>query len=139
MQNMTLINEMLKNIPDPKKRQFYADIARGKFDRQIRCMSESCKGKVIGYLMANGYAMENPGTFNKKLGRPNSGLRSKRERLDGVLGFSCYCGNSSIMAPEEEGIITAATPSAHDLETIATKLSKRKNYTEKRFIIEGVK
>lgn len=139
MQNMSLINEMLKNIPDPKTRQFYADIALGKYSEQIRCMSESCKGKVIGYLMGNGHAVEKPGDFDYKKKRPKSGLASTRHRIDGILGVSCYCGNSSLLAPEEEGTISAKTPSQEEVQGILMKMSKRKKYTEDRFIIEKVK
>jgi hypothetical protein len=56
-----------------------------------------------------------------------SGLEGSRQRLDGHLGFRCYCGNSSILADEEKGLISVSPPTKEALYEVAERLSKRDN------------
>ena len=90
---------------------------------------KGCKGRVIAYIGRNGKVTE-AGPIAGSDG-PNgiyiSGLEGSRIRLDGTLGFRCYCGQNSILLEEEQGIITNRLPSESDLNTIALRLSKRTN------------
>lgn len=136
--NKTL-NEMLKKIEDPQARTFYADIIKGKMKNQVKCMSESCNGNIVGFLSINGKIVERNNDDYKTVG-PKWGISSFRMRPDGVMGFCCWCGNSSIKAPEEEGIVGAGMPTKEEMAEVFDKISKRdKNYVENRFIIEEIK
>lgn len=119
-----LVNEMLKHIPDPGLRDYYAKIANGQFTHQVCCHSKSCKGRVIGRKMAldnNRYSWVDDDLVGED-GRPVSGLASSRQRFDGKEGFRCWCGNDSILAKAEKGIIGGNPPTAEDLQKIATRL-----------------
>lgn len=124
-----VIKDMLGNIADPKMRDVYGSIISGKIVAQVRCKSDVCKGRVIAYIDDSGKVDETNPVIDKKgkYGLYKSGLEGSRQRLDGQMGFRCYCGNSSILCEEEKGIITPARPSQEDLQSIANRLSKRKN------------
>ena len=146
-----IIKDMLGNITDPKMREVYGSIVSGKIVAQVRCMSNRCKGHIIAYIDDNGKVDETQPVLDAKgkYGLYKSGLEGSRIRLDGQLGFRCYCGNSSILCEEEQGIITPARPSQEDLQNIAARLSLRRNplmYAPKNgkakidgFVIEEVK
>lgn len=90
---------------------------------------EGCKGRTIAYIGRNGKVTETEPVAGNA--GPNgiytSGLEGSRMRLDGTLGFRCYCGQNSILLEEEQGIITNLLPSESDLNEIALRLSKRTN------------
>lgn len=148
--NQNVAKDMLQNIQDPQMREVYGNILSGKVVAQVRCMSKNCKGRVIGFLDDSGKISETPPVVDKKgkNGIYSSGLEGSRYRLDGVMGFRCYCGNNSVLCEEEKGIITPARPSQEDLQKIADRLSRRTHnlYEPKNgkatvdgFIIEDVK
>lgn len=87
-----------------------------------------CKGRTIAYIGKNGKVTETePLAGDGPNGIYISGLEGSRMRLDGTLGFRCYCGQNSILLEEEQGIITNLLPSESDLNEIALRLSKRTN------------
>lgn len=90
---------------------------------------KGCKGRVIANISADGRVTETEPVKDEtgKYGLYSSGLEGSRLRLDGQLGFRCYCGQNSILCEEEQGVITAVPPSESDLNTIALRLSKRTN------------
>lgn len=145
-----VIKDMLGNIQDPKLRSVYGSIISGKIIAQVKCMSDRCKGRVIAFIDESGKVDEAEPRIDPKgkYGLYNSGLEGSRPRLDGFMGFRCYCGNNSVLCEEEKGVITPARPSQADLEKIAERLSHRKAniYLPKNgktnidgFIIEEVK
>jgi len=136
--NKKLVNEMIEKIEDPKARKFYEDIANGVMQSQIKCMGETCNGRVVGFVMLDGQVIEKSNEDYQVVG-PKWGITTSRMRIDGVRGFQCACGNSSLLAPEDEGIIGIQRPTIEDLDRIAEKIKKRsKSYKEKRFIVEGI-
>lgn len=146
-----VLKDMLGNIKDPKLRNVYGAIISGKIVAQVKCMSATCKGRVIAYIDESGKVDEAQPEVSPEgaYGLYSSGLEGSRQRLDGQMGFRCYCGNNSILCEEEKGVITPARPSQDDLQKIAQRLSLRKNplmYTPKKgktnidgFVIEEVK
>lgn len=137
LDNKTL-NNMLTKIEDPQARLFYADIIKGKMKYQVKCMSDSCNGNVVGFISINNKVVEKNNDDYKTVG-PKTGVSSFRMRPDGIMGFRCWCGNSSIKAPEEDGIVGAAMPTKEDMEIVFEKISERKaSYKETRFIIEDI-
>ena len=90
---------------------------------------KGCKGRVIAHITASGKVIETAPVpdRNGPNGIYSSGLEGSRIRLDGTLGFRCYCGQNSILLEEEQGVITGVPPSEADLNTIALRLSKRTN------------
>lgn len=126
-------NEMLKQLPDEQRRSL-AHIVNGKISHQVRCMG-GCNGAVIAYLYVDGtdrrgnikYRVE-PTLVDGKMK-----LRAWRPRLDGQLGFECWCRNDSRIAPQEAGVISmkGVVPSRSDLETVFGNLLKTPaNYPE---------
>lgn len=145
-----VIKDMLGNIQDPKLRGVYGSIISGKIVAQVKCLSDRCKGRVIAFIDESGKVDEAEPRIDPKgkYGLYNSGLEGSRQRLDGQMGFRCYCGNNSVLCEEEKGVITPARPSQADLEKIAQRLSRRKAniYLPKNgktnidgFVIEEVK
>lgn len=144
-----LVADMLRNIPDPKMREQYGRLISGAIVQVVRCMSDTCNGRIIANISDAGIVTETQPELSEDgaFGLYSSGLEGSRLRFDGRLGFRCYCGNNSILCEEEKGIITPAPPSEDDLHTIALRLSKRTNIilpevgkqTVDGFIIEDVK
>lgn len=145
-----VIKDMLGNIADPKMRQVYGSILSGQIVAQVKCMSKRCNGRVIAFINNDGKVDEAEPLIDPKgrYGLYTSGLEGSRQRLDGQMGFRCYCGNNSVLCEEEKGIITPARPSQEDVMEIATRLSQRKAniYLPKNgktnidgFVIEEVK
>jgi len=124
-----LVKDMLRNIPDPKMREQYGRLLSGEIAQEVHCLSDNCKGRIIAYIGKNGKVTEAEPIAGED--GPNgiytSGLEGSRIRLDGTLGFRCYCGQNSILLEEEQGVITNRLPSESDLNTIALRLSKRTN------------
>lgn len=111
---------------------------------------KGCKGRVIAYIDEAGKVDETEPVLSppEAMSLYESGLEGSRLRLDGQVGFRCYCGNNSILCEEEKGVITPARPSQADLEKIASRLTKRNGnmYEPKNgkteidgFVIEEVK
>lgn len=145
-----VINDMLGNIKDPKARNLYGAIVAGEVYAQVKCLSKTCKGRVIAFIDRNGRVDETEPVVDPKgkYGLYKSGLEGSRQRLDGQMGFRCYCGNSSILCKEETGIITPARPTQEAVAKVAERLSKRtgNEYLPKNgeteidgFIIEEIK
>lgn len=157
MVRQNVVNDMLKNIKDPKLQRLYGGIVNGNITAIVKCMSTVCKGRVIAHITSDGRVEETPPEMNKtapkgklKVSRAlyASGLEGSRQRFDGQWGFRCYCGNNSILCEEEKGIITPQRPTPDDLVKIAKRLERRKGneYNVQKgklsvdgFVIEEVK
>lgn len=139
MQPQSVINQMLKNIPDSKARQMYGQLLNRKLTKRVLCLSRACGGRVIAYIDDKNNCHEEKPLLKQITVRPKkgkipaiktkkyvSGLSSSRLRLDGKWGFHCYCGNRSILAREEKGIIGMTPPTKRDLEEIASRLGRRR-------------
>lgn len=101
---------------------------QAKTERKNILTRKGCKGRVIAFIDENGKVSETEPELSPEgaYGIYSSGLEGSRARLDGQLGFRCYCGNNSILCEEEKGIISPALPSTEDLQKIADRLSRRK-------------
>lgn len=111
------IQEMFRAIPDPKMRQQLSSIMTSTEVKSIHCTSDKCKGRVIGHVLDNG----NVTALTDKKGQ--TFLRAWRNRLDGFLGFECWCGNDSRLAPQEKGHIGANAPTKSDLQKVWEKVN----------------
>lgn len=111
------IQEMFRAIPDPKMRQQLSSIMTSNEVKSIHCTSDKCKGRVIGHVLDNG----NVTAITDKKGLTY--LRAWRNRLDGFLGFECWCGNDSRLAPQEKGHIGANAPTKSDLQKVWEKVN----------------
>jgi len=83
-------------------------------------VQEGCNGRVIAQLMTDGQIIP----VNEADGKMY--LRSSRRRTDGEIGFECWCGNDTRIAPNEDGILKAdgSQPSKEDLYNMAAKLEQ---------------
>jgi hypothetical protein len=106
------IQEMFRTIPDPRLRKQLADIMNSKATHMVYCMSEKCKGRLIAMILDTGAvsAISND--------KGEAFLRASRHRLDGHMGFECWCGNDSRLAKQEKGHIGAVAPSKTALEKV---------------------
>ena len=136
--NQSTLNGMLKNIKDPALRETYGSIINGDFPYKVFCLKpglNSAKkpkhpaGLLIGYIDNKGRCVEEV-TVDKKTHEPVGGLASSRDRFDGRKGFSCWCGNSSILAEEEKPVMQATAyptpPTQDDLLKIHGNLQANK-------------
>jgi len=135
MVDQETINNMLDNITDPNQRDLFGQIIRGDISQQVKCNSDDCGGRVIGRKTVSGTWIDDP---LEEEGVPVSGLKSTRERLDGTLGFQCWCGNNTLVASTEEGIITANVPSKEDLLKIAQNIKDSDVEDRKEFTVEDL-
>lgn len=141
---MSVADQMLQHITDPGLQAKYASILNGQVEFAVHCNSKQCAGHIIAYLDTNGSITEiDPITPTEKqrakasYGLYVSGLEGSRQRLDGQWGFRCYCGNNSILASHEQGIIGSNPPTKRDLEKIFGKLQEiPTNYVEQNGLLE---
>lgn len=91
------LKKILANIPDSKQRKTIAEILTGKIEKNVRCNSDECKGRIVAYIHDNGKIEP---TTDKGV----MWLLAYRHRLDGYLGFQCACGNDSRLSDQEKGI-----------------------------------
>lgn len=83
-------------------------------------VKEGTNGRVIAQIMTDGQIIpvhdENGFMW----------LRATRRRTDGEIGFECWCGQDSRIAPNEDGILKAdgSQPTKEDLIQMATKLDQ---------------
>lgn len=125
------INELLNNIPDPKLRKQVQDMHTGKIVSSVKCMSKSCKGRLIGYIYDNN-------TVQPVAEKGKMYMRSWRHRFDGNYGFECWCGNDSRVADSERGTGVehdVTFDPKKDLPVIAERLTKK----PAKYIIENGK
>jgi hypothetical protein len=59
---------------------------------------------------------------------------SFRHRLDDKFGFECICGNSSILAKAEAGIITGEKPTREDIKEVINRLNKEVRTTSSKVV-----
>lgn len=91
-----------------------------KTTKEHRLVQEGTNGRVIAHIMSDGQVIAT---------KDENGfmwLRASRRRTDGELGFECWCGQDTRIAPNEDGIIKAdgSQPSRDDLLELATKLEQ---------------
>lgn len=55
---MSTAQDMLQHIDDPNVRQQYANILNGQVIGIVRCHSKTCKGRIIGRIMADNNCVE---------------------------------------------------------------------------------
>lgn len=85
---------------------------------------KGCDGRLVGYIADDGTVISED-KIDKETGEELSGIASSRDRFDGRKGFSCHCGNSSIIARQEEGVIVPRKiPTQEDLMEIANNLNR---------------
>lgn len=113
------VQQMFKTIPDPKLRQQLAGIMTSKEVKTVACMSKTCKGRIIGSITDNNRV----NSITEEDGKTY--LRAWRHRLDGFMGFECWCGNDSRLSAQEKGHIGADAPSKSDLEKVWEKVSNK--------------
>lgn len=113
--------KILDNIKNPSQKRQLQEILTGKIVQRIRCMSSTCNGRIVGIVYSNGDikpTIEEDGRMF---------LRATRTRLDGYLGFQCWCGNDSRLCDAEKGVsgIENNAVTKADLETVYERLQKR--------------
>lgn len=113
------VQQMFKTIPDPKLRQQLAGIMTSREVKSVHCLSETCKGRVIGSVLDNSRVNSVTDDEGKTY------LRAWRHRLDGFMGFECWCGNDSRLSAQEKGHIGAEAPSKSDLEKVWEKVTSK--------------
>lgn len=94
---MNNLEKLLDNIPDLRMRKSLESIIKAKVSKRVKCMSPQCNGRIIGHIHEDGSVHE--------IVDPSGGifLRASRHRLDGYMGFQCWCGNDSRLAKQEKG------------------------------------
>lgn len=90
------IENILGTLPLQQRRQIAA-IMQGKVVKQVLCLSKTCKGRIIGQIQSDGKFMAVRDQENKIY------CRASRHRLDGFMGFQCWCGNDSRLSAQEKG------------------------------------
>lgn len=141
---MTVRKNELKNIlgkiTDPTQRKIISDILTGRIVKVVKCTSDQCKDRVV----ANIYSDNKVKPVVDEDGRMY--LRAFRVRLDGYLGFQCWCGNDSRLCEAEKGVTGIENNSVQkeDIEEVLARLEAKpakyliKNGKQKidNFIIE---
>lgn len=122
------LESMLRAIPDTRLRSELSNIVNGTIVKEIYCQSKVCKNRLIGYIYEDGRVQMVTDEDGK------SYLRSSRHRLDGFMGFECWCGNDSRLSLQEQGHIGQGAPSKSELEKVWNNLS---NKPSKYPIIKG--
>jgi hypothetical protein len=81
---------------------------------------KGCDGRVIAQIMTDGQVIPLRDADGEMF------LRSSRRRTDGELGFECWCGADTRIAPNEDGILKAdgSQPSKDDLLQMASNLEQ---------------
>lgn len=140
------LKTMLETLPEDQ-RQVLGDIIADKITGRVHCQSKKCKGRVIAVIYDNGRI--HPIASPDKKGVDVLWLRSSRNRLDGGIGFECWCGNDSRLSEEEKPHIdyNGNPPTKSGLMEIYEATSGNKDKYPWRngtreidgFIIEGVK
>ncbi len=90
MINEKSLKQMISQIKEPSIRRQLENSLGGKIVKQIRCLSKTCKGRIVANIYHDGQVVEVT-TYNIKK-ELISGAISSRQRLDGELGFQCACG-----------------------------------------------
>lgn len=87
---------------------------------------EGCKGRLIGRVYDNGRV--EPVVSEDG----NMYLRATRQRLDGVIGCECWCGQDSRISAQEAGHIdySGGAPSKEGLESIFKNVQKNPTAVE---------
>lgn len=122
------IQELFRNIPDANLRRQLSDIVNGNVVKTVHCESSKCKGRTIAHILDNG-------RVNAVADKGKTYMRAYRHRLDGFMGFECWCGNDSRIAIQEKGHIGAFAPDKTALQKVWEKVNgKPSDYA----VINGV-
>ena len=127
------LKTLIRNVADPKLRKHISDVISGQVAFRVVCTrpqkdQQSPDGTkhpanmVIGHIYTNGRAVPVPDDDGRMW------MRSYRDRLDGNRGFKCWCGNDSIKAKEEQGVIGPSVPTKDDLETVFGRVQDKPSY-----------
>jgi len=135
--------KILETIKDPKQRKTVEGILYGIIVKNVRCMSKACKGRIVAHIYNDGSIKAT--TEKNKRGELLMFLRAFRHRLDGYLGFECWCGNDSRLCEAEKGVVGRTVDKA-GLEKVHDRLQRKPaNYVEKngkilidKFLIEKI-
>lgn len=106
------------------KRQYFKSGERKgqlKTHKETVVVRKGTKGRVIAHVMKDGSVVP----VNDENGF--MWLRSSRQRTDGEIGFECWCGLDSRIAPNEKGILfdNGNQPTKNDLFKMAENLQKQ--------------
>ena len=116
MQN---INEMLNKLP-ANQRKSVLNIMNGQTIANVYCNSKTCKNRLIGTI-------DKSNKFNAIVDKDGMmHARASRPRLDGYLGFQCWCGNDSRLASQEKGVkgIEQNAVTKNDIDQVFKNLEK---------------
>lgn len=129
------VRQILDNIPDTKQRDLIANILSGKIVKEVRCLNDKpwyknengkrikikpCNGRLIAHIYSDG-------KIRMAASEGKAWLRAIRYRLDGSLGFECWCGNDSRLCEAEKGVtgIEQNTVTKEDIEEVWDNLQKK--------------
>lgn len=120
-----VLNRMLDQLPKELRRNL-SHIVSGAITHQVACMGD-CQGEVIAYIYSDGVDPRGMPQFRVEPivnADDIMKLRASRKRLDGQLGFQCWCGNDSRIASQEAGSIKhdGLPPDRDGLEEIYRQL-----------------
>lgn len=91
-----------------------------KTHKESVLVNSGTNGRVIAQVMTDGQviAVKDENDF--------MWLRSSRRRTDGEIGFECWCGQDTRIAPNEDGILKAdgSQPSKDDIMQMAANLEQ---------------
>lgn len=120
---------LLNSITNPRQRRDIERILNGQIVAQVRCMSESCNGRIIANIYKDGKVEL---TFSPGKNSPENvaWLRSHRNRLDGFLGFECWCGNDSRLSKQEVGHVSTGV-TKEGLKAVAKNVDENPSRYEK--------
>lgn len=121
------LRELINNVKDPAQKRLYNDLINGNIESEVHCYAKGHpqKSSLIGHIYTDGRIIATTDDNGKMW------MRASRRRLDGELGFQCWCGNDTRLAEAEAGVISKHTPTKKDLETVASRLKERTpNYPE---------
>lgn len=131
--------QILASMPDSQRRTIAA-IMNGEIVKTITCLGKKhgASGQVMGHIYKDGKfraVTDNKGRM---------WCRASRVRLDGNLGFECWCGNDSRLCEAEKGVkgIENNAVQKSDLDTVFARLQQKPaNYpvTDGAQVVDGFK
>lgn len=114
------LKTMLGHMPPTLRRQV-VDSLQGNIEFEIYCKSKTCKNRLLGYILDT----KKFRPVTEKDGKMY--CRAIRYRLDGAIGFQCWCGNDSRLSEQEKGVggIENNAVTSNDLNEVYARLQKK--------------